>query len=34
MLQNITLFDTKSNDLKHSNDTNEDIPVLFSDITR
>ena len=32
MLQNITLFDTKSNDLKHSNDTNEDIPVLFSDI--
>ena len=32
ILQNITLFDTKSNDLKHSNDTNEDIPVLFSDI--
>lgn len=32
MLQNITLFDTKSNDLKHYNDTNEDIPVLFSDI--
>lgn len=32
MLQNITLFDTKSNDLKHSDDNNEDIPVLFSDI--